>query len=103
MQRRAFLSASAGALTAAAAPRIELDSIRSGIEALSLFGRPPGGSFTDGVSRLGYSDADIAGRKFVMDRMRAAGAQVRIDAAGNIFATRPGADPALPPLLFGSH
>jgi N-carbamoyl-L-amino-acid hydrolase len=35
--------------------------------------------------------------------MRSAGAQVRIDAAGNIFASRPGTDPSLPPLLFGSH
>jgi hypothetical protein len=50
-----------------------------------------------------YSDADIAGRKFVMDLMRSAGAEVRIDAAGNIFASRPGREPSLPPVLFGSH
>jgi acetylornithine deacetylase/succinyl-diaminopimelate desuccinylase-like protein len=38
-----------------------------------------------------------------MDLMRKAGAEVRIDAAGNIFASRPGRDSAAPGLLFGSH
>jgi N-carbamoyl-L-amino-acid hydrolase len=73
------------------------------LEALSVFGRPPGGSFQSGVSRIGYSDSDIAGRKFVMDLMKSAGAEVRIDAAGNIFASRRGSQPSLPPVLFGSH
>ena len=73
------------------------------MEALSVFGRPEGGTFQEGVSRIGYSDADIAGRKFVMDLMRNARAEVRVDAAGNIFASRPGSDSSLPPLLFGSH
>ena len=35
--------------------------------------------------------------------MRAAGLDPRIDPAGNIFAKRAGTDPALPPILFGSH
>ena len=73
------------------------------LEALSVFGRPVGGTFQSGVSRIGYSDADIAGRKFVMDLMQSAGAAVRIDAAGNIVALRRGSDPSLPPVLFGSH
>jgi N-carbamoyl-L-amino-acid hydrolase len=38
-----------------------------------------------------------------MDLMRAAGLEPRIDPAGNIFARREGAEPALPPILFGSH
>jgi len=83
--------------------RIEAAEIERQILALSAFGRPPGGRFEDGVSRVGYSDADIAGRKFAMDLMRSAGAAVRIDAAGNIFAERAGSDPSLPPVLFGSH
>jgi N-carbamoyl-L-amino-acid hydrolase len=68
---------------------------------LSVFGRPAGGVFADGVSRTAYSDADIAGRRFVMDEIRAAGFQPRIDPAGNIFARRPGGSG--PPILFGSH
>ena len=94
---------STAALSRAAAPRIDGGIIRSQIEALSVFGRPPDGKFQDGVSRVGYSDADIAGRKCVMDLMRRAGASVRIDAAGNIFASRSGSDPSLKPVLFGSH
>lgn len=107
MNRRNFLGwLGAGALSrlpAATSPRIEAATIRGQLEALSLFGRPEGGTFQDGVSRIGYSDADIAGRRFVMDLMRGAGNEVRIDAAGNIFASRPGSEPSLPPVLFGSH
>lgn len=84
-------------------PLIDASAMRARIESLSVFGRPAGGSFADGVSRVGYSDADIAGRSYVMDLMRKAGAAVRIDAAGNIFASRAGTDPMLKPVLFGSH
>ena len=68
-----------------------------------MFGRKAGGTFADGVSRVAYTDADIAGRRYVMDLMRGAGLTPRIDPAGNIFATRPGSEPALKPILFGSH
>jgi N-carbamoyl-L-amino-acid hydrolase len=77
--------------------------LRQGLEELSAFGRPAKGTFADGVSRVGYSDADVAGRHYVMERMRAAGLSPRIDPAGNIFAGRAGRDPSLPPILFGSH
>jgi N-carbamoyl-L-amino-acid hydrolase len=83
--------------------RIDSRKLRSRIETLSTFGRPAGGTFADGVSRIAYSDADIAGRGFVMAEMKAAGLQPRIDAAGNIFARRGGSDDALAPILFGSH
>src|SRR5947209_9593399 len=83
INRRHFVGTLAcGVFTAAssraAAPRIDGGIIRSQIEALSGFGRPAGGTFQNGVSRIGYSDADIAGRKYVMDLMRRAGASVRI-------------------------
>lgn len=82
--------------------RIDADRLRANLEALSAFGRPAGGSFADGVTRLGYSQADVEGRAFVMGLMRDAGLGPRIDAAGNIFARRAG-DPSRPPVLFGSH
>jgi N-carbamoyl-L-amino-acid hydrolase len=118
LTRRAFLSGLAAAPAAAAlgaapairrpqastsAVRIDAAAIRARIEGLSVFGRPAGGGFADGVSRVAYSDADIGGRRYVMDLMRAAGLEPRIDPAGNIFARRPGAEPSLPPILFGSH
>ena len=57
----------------------------------------------DGVSRVAYSDADVAGRKFAMGLMRAAGLDPRVDTAGNILATRGGRNGSLKPILFGSH
>lgn len=88
---------------AGSGPRVDAARLRADLEELSVFGRPPGGSFADGVSRVGYSEADVEGRRFVMGLMRAAGLEPRVDAAGNIFARRAGRDDTLPPILFGSH
>ncbi len=52
---------------------------------------------------MAYSDADVAGRRYVMGLMEAASLKPRIDPAGNIFARRAGSQTALPPVLFGSH
>src|SRR5260221_336177 len=107
MDRRHFVTAVAGAaasrLSAASIPYMDAATVHSQLTALSVFGRPAGGTFQHGVNRIGYSDADIAGRKFVTELMDKAGAVVRVDAAGNILASRPGLDPSLPPVLFGSH
>jgi beta-ureidopropionase / N-carbamoyl-L-amino-acid hydrolase len=83
--------------------RVDAAVLRQRIEALSLLGRPTGGTFADGVSRVAYSDADVAGRRYTIDLMRAAGLNPRIDPAGNIFGSRSGSDASLPPILFGSH
>jgi len=85
------------------AVRIDAAALRQRIEALSVFGRPAGGVFADGVSRVAFSDADVAGRKYVMDLMRAAGLEPRVDPAGNIYGRRRGGDATLSPILFGSH
>lgn len=108
--RRKFLANSALSLAALpfatraqAGPRVDGAALRSRIESLSVFGRPAGGTFADGVSRVAYSDADVAGRGFIVNQMRGASLEPRIDPAGNIFARRAGSDPSLPPILFGSH
>jgi beta-ureidopropionase / N-carbamoyl-L-amino-acid hydrolase len=112
--RRAFLS---NLVTAAMGPaflgrrtsaqglpaRVDAAALRQRIEALSLFGRPSGGTFSDGVSRVAFADADVAGRRYTIDLMRAAGLDPRVDPAGNIFGRRAGTDASLPPILFGSH
>jgi beta-ureidopropionase / N-carbamoyl-L-amino-acid hydrolase len=66
---------------------------------LSKFGPNPQG----GVSRVAFSDADVAGRRFMMDLMKQAGLTVSIDPAGNIFGIRAGSQSAALPILFGSH
>ena len=84
-------------------PRVDATLLRQRIEHLSTFGRPAGGTFANGVSRVAYSDADIAGRQYIIELMRAAGLNPRVDPAGNIFGRRAGTDASLPPILFGSH
>ena len=106
--RRAFLGGMAAAAVTGIPlrgeePTVDAAALRQRIEALSVFGRKAGGTFADGVSRVAYTDADVAGRGYVMDLMRAAGLTPRIDPAGNIFALRPGGDRSLKPILFGSH
>src|SRR3954447_19412217 len=75
--------------------RINSNRLQKTLEELSTFGRPAGGSFADGVSRVAYSDGDVAGRRYVMELMRSAGIQSRIDAAGNIHGLRPGSKSGL--------
>ncbi len=117
MDRRLFLTT----LGAAALParrlraswrdgphRVSPARLQSQLERLSEFGRPPGGAFADGVSRIAYSDADVSARAYVMSLMREAGLTTRVDPAGNIFGStsRPpdtGGRGSERPILFGSH
>lgn len=62
-----------------------------------------GGTPEGGVSRPAYGDEDIAARARVRDLMRSARLTVRVDAAGNTIALRPGSAPGLPPIMIGSH
>ncbi len=80
-------------------PKAQPQRMESRIMALGQYGKNPEG----GVSRVAYSDADIQGRKYVMDLMTRAGLTVRIDEAGNIVGKRAGKNPAWPSIAFGSH
>src|SRR5207245_4036851 len=66
---------------------------------LAEFGRNPEG----GVSRLGFSKEDLAARAWLVERMKEAGLEVRVDPAANVHGRRPGGDASLPVILFGSH
>ena len=56
-----------------------------------------------GVCRLAASDLDGAARRLFICWCEAAGCTVSVDKIGNIFARRAGRNPALPPILTGSH
>ncbi|MBM3541838.1 MAG: Zn-dependent hydrolase [Alphaproteobacteria bacterium] len=56
-----------------------------------------------GCGRLALSDEDKAGRDLFVSWCKAAGCTIRMDALGNIFARREGRNPALPPVMTGSH
>ena len=55
------------------------------------------------LSRVAYTDADINGRKYVMELMISAGMDVKIDEGGNIIGKLKGKDNNLPPIAIGSH
>ncbi len=83
-------------------PAIDAARLRNRLERLSTHGRPPGGAFADGVTRVAYSVADLTARAWIIDEIKSADIAPRIDAAGNIFA-RFGGQPNQPAILFGSH
>jgi N-carbamoyl-L-amino-acid hydrolase len=83
----------------ALAQHVSAERMAGRIEALSEFGANPEG----GVSRVAFSDADIAGRDYIKSLMRDAGLVVRVDTAGNIIGRREGSEPDLPAIMFGSH
>jgi ureidoglycolate amidohydrolase len=55
------------------------------------------------VTRVMLSDKDLAARKYFTGLCEEVGLKVRIDAAGNIFASWVGSDASLPPVATGSH
>ena len=69
------------------------------IRALSEFGANADG----GVDRVAFSEADIAGRAYIIELMEDAGLETRVDTASNIIGRRAGTEPDLPPIMFGSH
>ena len=55
-----------------------------------------------GVCRLAVSDADKAGRDFVVGKMRELGLKIRIDQIGNVIGIYEGQED-VPPVMMGSH
>lgn len=106
MQRREFLKHSAAL---AALPLLRLDPrsaplhvngdrLNGWLAGFDRIGRTAGG-----INRVAYSDADLAGRAYVLDIFQQAGLAPRIDAAGNIHGRIPGSDRSLKPIMIGSH
>jgi ureidoglycolate amidohydrolase len=64
-------------------------------------------SFTDApppaVTRIVFSEADLAARAFIRELCRGAGLKVREDPVGNLFARWEGCEPGLAAIGTGSH
>lgn len=73
------------------------------IDDLGQIGRIDGPNGEWGNARLALTDDDLAGRDLVVGWMRDLGLDVRVDAIGNVVATRAGTDPDLAPVMCGSH
>lgn len=66
---------------------------------LARIGATPKG----GNARLALTALDGQGRDLVTGWMREAGLEIRVDRIGNIFGSRMGRNPSLPPVMMGSH
>lgn len=75
------------------------DRMEQRIQALGRFGANSEG----GVSRVAFSDADLAGREYIKGLLGEAGLRVWVDTVGNIIGRREGSEDNLPPIMFGSH
>lgn len=82
---------------------VDPDRLHRRIEELGLIGEITGPNGERGCSRLALTDDDKAGRDLVVAWMRDLGLTVEVDQIGNVFATRPGSDPTLAPVMTGSH
>lgn len=74
-------------------------ALRADLEELSTIGRDPAG----GITRTAFTPADREARDWAGRRMQASGMTVRVDPVGNLIGLYPGLDPALPPIVIGSH
>jgi N-carbamoyl-L-amino-acid hydrolase len=79
--------------------RINGERLWSSLMALARIGATPKG----GVRRITLTQADREGRELFARWCREAALEVRVDAIGNMFARRPGADAAAAPVVMGSH
>jgi N-carbamoyl-L-amino-acid hydrolase len=79
--------------------KVNGDRLNQRFEDLARFGRNAEG----GMDRFAFSDADVESRPYLKESMEAAGLEVHVDEAGNIFGRRQGSSPDLPPIVFGSH
>jgi beta-ureidopropionase / N-carbamoyl-L-amino-acid hydrolase len=79
--------------------RINGERLWNSLMELARIGATPKG----GVCRLALTDLDAEGRALVTQWAVEAGLQVTVDAIGNTFMRREGRNPALPPVMTGSH
>ena len=79
--------------------RVDIDRLWSTLMASAEIGATGRG----GLNRLALNADDGAVRRLFAGWCREAGLSLRVDAMGNMFATRPGRDPGARAILIGSH
>ena len=78
---------------------VDITNLSAELSRLAKFSDAP----APAVTRVMLSDTDLAARKWLIEQFQIAGLQVRVDAAGNIFARWVGSDAKLPAVGTGSH
>ena len=86
-------------LTVLSQYKVKQDRLEQLIFELAKFGIQENGE----TERVAFSDADIAARNWVIEKMKKLKLETSIDFAGNIIGIRKGTAPAKKPISFGSH
>ncbi|MFZ3618992.1 Zn-dependent hydrolase [Leclercia barmai] len=79
--------------------RVNADRLWSTLEMMAQIGGTPAG----GVTRLALSEEDRIARNLLRDWALEAGFTCEVDSMGNMFIRRAGKNPALAPVMTGSH
>jgi N-carbamoyl-L-amino-acid hydrolase len=79
--------------------RVRGDRLCDSLLSLAQIGKTTKG----GVCRLALTDLDKHGRQWVINKALTLGLTVSTDQIGNTFMRRPGSNPALAPIMTGSH
>src|SRR3954466_1220937 len=88
-------------MTTADRPNLRIDADRLWLSLMEL--AEIGGTEKGGVCRIALTDLDRIGRDLFVRWAKKAGATIKIDKVGNVFARREGRDPQKPPVMTGSH
>jgi ureidoglycolate amidohydrolase len=78
---------------------IDINRLMGELERLATFSDAP----APAVTRVVFTDTDLAARAFVRDLCESAGLVMRSDAVGNTFVRWEGTEPNLAPVATGSH
>ncbi len=81
------------------AVRADAGVIQTMLEEINRFNATP----EEGTTRILFTEQELASRVYIKEKMRELELDVTEDAAGNIFGTLPGTEPALAPVWTGSH
>ena len=79
--------------------KVNIHRVMKGIERLSEFNSTP----EKGCTRYSYSKEDLLARKYLINQMKEAGFEVRVDNIGNIKGVLKGTEEKLPVVISGSH
>lgn len=80
--------------------RIDLQRLQEHLRELALIGR---NDDDGGLYRMAFTKADLAGKRWLEERMKRIGLETRMDGAGNVIGRWEGSDPDLPVVVAGSH
>lgn len=81
-------------------PSINFERLKADVLALGEIGVH---SEDRGIYRMAFTDADMAGKRWLKSRIEEAGAEARIDGAGNVIGRLGGVDDEAPAVIMGSH